>query len=138
MNEKDIQISMAISRPSGRDESYISIELRDEESRTRFIDVKIPLAQFSEALTGLMVSGIPAHVRGLDVVGKRKIIEPRSKEYPLKGHTRDLQEKWLVENAQEEGWILDPYLGSQGSVVTFNGKTVLNYHVHKYVDIPES
>jgi hypothetical protein len=44
-------------------------------------------------------------------------------------------EQWLQDNAQEEGWIIDHYLGSQSSIDHMDGKTFLNYSVHKYVEL---
>lgn len=66
--------------------------------------------------------------------GKRKVIESRSVVYPFAGLNKDEQEKWLVDNCQEPGWIVDPYLRSQSSVITRKGETILNYSVFKYVE----
>lgn len=54
--------------------------------------------------------------------------------YPFKGYNRHSMEKWLEENAKEEGWIVNSYLGSQTSVTSHDGKTHLHYYVTKYVD----
>ena len=72
---------------------------------------------FMMALTGLAATqALKTDVRGLDVVGKVKITERRSIEFPENSfESRDKLEAWLMEHAAEDGWIVNPYLGSQGS-----------------------
>jgi hypothetical protein len=84
---------------------------------------------------GLAEVQVTATVQGLNVVGKRKVIEPRSVECSLSSMaSKEDYTRWLVENAQEEGWTLDPYLGSQGSVTHSDKENpILNYRVFKYV-----
>lgn len=94
-------------------------------------------ADFAQALTGLSELDATATVRRLDVVGMKKVIEPRTIECPLKGYDRKELTSWLEENAKEDGWIIDTYLGSQGSVRYTDAGCVLNYRVFKYIDAGE-
>jgi hypothetical protein len=75
-----------------------------------------------------------AELRGLEFVGKLRVSEPRRIEYPSNDSNREKMTQWLKDNAQEKGWIVSTYLGSQGSVERKDGKIFLNYHVTKYID----
>jgi len=128
---KRIPISLSISRPcGGSTEGCINIQITDELSRIRFAEINVPLAQFSEALTGMWVKA-EAEIRNLENVGKTKVGEDRKIECPIQ-YGKEKQEQWLEQNAQEPGWILNPNLGSQQSVNTVNGKTILRYSVYKF------
>lgn len=113
------------------------IEFKCDKSNTRFLDIVLDLEDFAKLITGAYVSDIPMTVSGLDLVGKTRVRESRRVEFPLKTWNRDEQEKWLVDNCQEDGWILDSYLRSQSSHVTLDGKPYLNYSVYKYIDTEE-
>ena len=78
-------------------------------------------------------------MRGLEHVGKKKVTEPRTAIAPksIPSHSRDELRAWLQENRQEDGWIIDSYLGSQNSVTRDQGETVLRYSVFKYVPADE-
>ena len=60
--------------------------------------------------------------------------ESRRTLCPLKSYDKDELVAWLKENAQEEGWTLDYYLGSQSSIMRTDNGTYLNYHVYKVVE----
>ncbi len=112
----------------------IKLYIRDDASRIEFAQITMTPHDFANALTGLGEQSGDLSVFGLDYVGKNKISEPRSIECPLSGYQkREILEKWLEENAQEDGWLVSTYLGSKSSVVTKDGKTILNYSVTKYV-----
>lgn len=89
---------------------------------------------FASALFGLGYVPVKIDVIGLEHVGKKRVYEKRTVVCPLgEWSDRDTLSKWLEDNCEEEGWILDTYLGSRGSVTRENGKTVLYYGVTKYV-----
>jgi len=137
----DISVSVEFGRArNSRSDSGDDYRLTvtDNSSRTRFLELRMTAKQFAEMLTSLHQSDVTAMVRGLDRVGKRRIREGRSAVCPEKFWSREEQEAWLVENCQEEGWILDSHLGSQSSVVHKDGQTVLRYSVFKFVDEQET
>lgn len=125
----EIDVEVGITRTS-RDE--IHIRFQDKTSRAQFVDVTMTPADFTMALTGLYGVEAKAVVKGLDVVGKTKIVERRSIECPLSTYDKKELAAWLEANAKEEGWRVDTYLGSQSSVSHLNGKTILNYSVTRY------
>lgn len=135
MSTKMIECELHIGRDN---RNIFNIEVKDESSGARFLRISMSAEQFAMAITGLYSSGITAEVSGLDRVGKLKVRRPRRREFtgdPKIAYDNDGLSNWLKENHQEEGWILDTYLGSQNSRQTVGGKTFLNYAVYKYVDV---
>lgn len=129
---KKIQCSVTISRNS-HDE--ITITIRDQASRINFVSATMTPDAFALAVTGLAEQPATAEVFGLEHVGKRKIMEQRVAVYPGREFSKKELTKWLTENHQEEGCILNPRLDSQSSVQhNSDGSTTLNYSVTKYID----
>lgn len=128
--------NITISRPHGgtSNNDVIRIAIQDEMSRARFVEVEVSLADFAQAITGLAFTPATLRVDRLEVVGKNRICEQRVIECPLRTFDKDVLKQWLIENGQEEGWTLDPHLGSQTSVSCQGDKTILRYSVHKYVE----
>lgn len=116
-------------------QNKIHIEVQCSSSRAKFLDIELTPEQFGQLVTGLHLSDITLKVDKLDIVGKKKVAETRSVECPLDSISRESKEKWIIDNCQEEGWTVSPYLGSQSSVKYVDDKTILNYHVYKYIDI---
>jgi len=125
--------NISITRGSN---NMINIRIRDNDSRTEFVDVEMTLEDFASAVTGLAAVDVVGDVRGLDRVGKVKVLESRQTTYPGAIYDdRAKQESYIVENCQEEGWEVIPALRSQGSKKTDAfGNTLLNYSVVKYVE----
>jgi hypothetical protein len=141
---------LTISRPYGfrADENpYIRIAIEDSVSCVEFVELEVPLASFAEALTGL--SGVEASmtIRGLDNVGKRRVVESVSfkltEEYLKKNGVKTYDKGKLRElmNAdpdgifQREGWALSTYLGSQNSVSYSESGVTINTSYTTFVEI---
>lgn len=112
----------------------VHLRIKDVASGVEFAIVSMTVENFGNAVTGFACQEGDLEVRGLQWVGKTCVTEPRSIECPLDTHSRERLAQWLQANAQEDGWLLSTYLGSQSSIVRKNGVTTLNYHVTKYVD----
>lgn len=126
-----INTKITITRSSSDE---IKLRVRDEASRLEFLEIRLTPHDFAMALTGLSeVKCESAAVTGLENVGKTKITENRSVLCPLDTHSKEELADWLIQNAQEPGWILSPYLGSQRSVQYEGDRRRLNYVVYKYV-----
>lgn len=124
-----------MGRPSlGSGEDVMRIELRDDNSKQIFATLTMTLPDFMKALTGQAHMPFSAVYKNLDVVGLERVREQRIVQEPegVK-HKLDL-EQWLLDNCQEDGWIIDPYLGSQGSRTHKDGKVFLNYAVYKFIE----
>jgi hypothetical protein len=132
MSSKVIMGELAITRSS---DGNIYLRIEDSNSHAKFVELKLTLEQFAEAVTGLHTSDVEMTVTHLDRVGKSRVREHRSVVCPLDSWKRELLQQWLITNCQEEGWILDSYLGSQTSTKSVDGGTLLNYAVFKFVDI---
>lgn len=122
---------LTISRNSS---DVVRIQITDDLSGATFAVVSMTPEAFGLAITGLSEQAASIEIRGLDVVGRRRITERRSIECPLDTYDRGALSAWLAENAKEDGWRIDTHLGSQSSVTRRDGKTVLNYRAIKYVD----
>lgn len=136
VNRSTIQASISIGRDSS---DTIRIRITDNTSRVQFVDLKMSPHDFAMAATGLSFVPVVATVNGLEYVGMRKVSEPRTIECPLDTYDRGRLSAWLIDNAQEPGWTLDAYLGSQGSISTTlscSGRT-LRYRVYKFVNVTQ-
>ena len=122
--------ALTISRDSHNE---INVTITDRASGIRFVELKMTPADFAIALTGQAYIDGEMRFRGLENVGKELVIEKREITAPLSTYDKEELRAWLVENAQEEGWILDSYLGSHGSVHRSGEATILRYSVRKYI-----
>lgn len=134
MTDKQITANLTITRTSNSEKGQeISIRIRDDKSGIQFFQGRIGLAEMMEVLTGLSEVEMTANVRITDNIGKSKITEKRSVVYAGNSkYTRSVFEQFLTDNCQEEGWMVNTYLGSQSSVSYRDGKTILNYSVFRY------
>ena len=130
MSQIKIKAELGISRNSS---GVITIRLADEASRVGFVEVSVTPEQFALAITGLCLSDVDVTCRGLDVVGKTVVKGRREIFCPIKSYDKKVFEQWLTDNAQEEGWKLSVYLGSQGSITYKDDGATLRYSVYKYV-----
>ncbi|MBQ0339640.1 hypothetical protein J9236_00095 [Providencia rettgeri] len=127
---------LTISRPSyGDDREKINIVVKCDVSKLRFLSLEIDYADFAKCITGLSEVDCELEVSGLENVGKKRITEQRSVICPIKSYEKRVLRDWLINNKQEDGYILDPYLGSQSSIKMCDEGTVLNYRVIKYVEV---
>jgi hypothetical protein len=126
-----INTKITISKNSNDE---IHIRIKDSVSNVEFVDVEMSLADFAAAITGLAMVNAVADVRGLEYVGKQKVIEKRTAIAPRMGYDRNDMKRWLNKNCQEDGWIIDDYLGPQGSITSVDEGTLLRYWVYKYVE----
>lgn len=142
----NIDTKLTISRPScGNGDEYIMIQIQDCISRERFVELKIGLREFAEAITGLSQVACSATVRGLDHVGKRK--ETTKQRIPIPKHACDSRQdskNYILQLKPPHGWILDTYLDAKDSII-LNGDTniveefpmVANVHYYRYVELSE-
>lgn len=130
----NIKTEVSISANSA---GTINIRIKDAASRQIIVEVFLKPKDFALAITGLYLTDQPAQTGDLSVIGKQRITENRSITCPLTTYDRDKLSQWLLENAQEPGWSVNSYLGSQSSVSRQNGQTLLNYSVYRYVSVED-
>ena len=126
-----LQGKVTITRDSN---DMIRIRVRDDASRVEFATAEMTVEAFGYAITGLSDQPAEVTVAGLEFVGKRKVVEQRMARCPLSTYDKAELQAWLVANAAEAGWMLNTYLGSQGSITPQVGVTLLRYSVYKYVE----
>jgi len=126
-----MKASVTISRCS---DNTVRIAVRDEASRIEFVELSMSLEAFGSVVTGLGARPAEMDVRGLEHVGKKQVTERREVLCPLCEYNRRVLQEWLWLNAQEDGYTLNSYLGSQDSVQHTENGTLLRYSVTKYVD----
>lgn len=133
---KELEGKITISRPQyGDGRELITLRVTDELSRGRFLEIQLSPGDFAMAVTGRSEMPCRLLVESLETVGLKKITENRACVCPLRCYDRQALEAWLIQNAKEEGWAINPYLGSQNSSTTnSDGQTVLRYSVYKYVE----
>lgn len=122
---------VSISRNSNDE---VNIRVYDGASRVEFVDISMTLENYALLITGMSRVEAVGEVRGLEYVGKEKFTENRSVECPLDTYDKAKLQQWLVDNCQEDGWELNTYLGSQGSIGRKGGVRTLNYSVYRYED----
>lgn len=127
-----MKAKVTISRNS-RD--VVCITFRDEASGIQFAEASMTVEAYGYAITGLAEQDADLEVRGLEYVGKQRITESREIVCPIKTYDRKALSEWLSENAQEDGWLVSTYLGSQKSVTYKDDGAVLRYSVTRYVDL---
>ena len=121
---------------SGSDDK-VRISFVDVLSGIEFAEVTMEPAVFGRVITGLAFQEAELEVRGLENVGKQRVTEARRILCPLKSYSRTVLQEWLKNNAQEEGWKLSTYLGSQNSITCTENGTWLRYSVTKYEEVTE-
>lgn len=110
---------ISISRPSyGDGKEKININIRDDESGIRFLEIEIGYPEFTQAITGLSSIECDFEVRGLDRIGKKLEIADIEFFVSSKGlygsDRKDIARDAAKANTPD-GWVADTYFGSQNS-----------------------
>lgn len=122
--------TITIGRPSNGDGTkFITIAIRDSVSRIIFADIEIDLADFAEALTGLSEVECSIVYRCLENVGKVKETKKVAIKLP-NNLTRNEKTEYLLSLPNiGDGWVIDPYIGSQNSITLNNGDDAKQFPV---------
>lgn len=134
---KDLKGSITISRVMSGRGDYISISIRDENSRNRFVEAKLDYATFGKLMSGLAEIECDFEVRGLENVGKVRIRKDRTLTLDKTVYDKDVCLAAIREHEKdmiEAGWHLSEYLGSRDSMTNYDGRTKLKYEIFKYVE----
>lgn len=120
---------------------FVTVTLRDENSRINFAVAEIRLTDFSKALFGLAEVPAEVTVNELQHIGKKKEHRSRTIRIPAKVlkkakvsqyHVGQL-EAYVENNYQHKGWILNSSLRSQGSHTYEGDVSVLKVSYHRFV-----
>lgn len=133
-----MKFNLSISRNS---KDRVGIRVKCDTSRITFLELDLSLEEYAWITTGLSEVEVSGTTKGLEYVGKEKVVEKRSLVLPEGVYKLNKDEvvKYLEDNCQEEGWLLNTYLGSKDCIV-YNGKDnyTVNYSVYKYRELCNS
>ncbi|AXN57822.1 hypothetical protein KASHIRA_01680 [Serratia phage vB_SmaM-Kashira] len=131
---KLIRGQLSISRRDGGGvPARVTIKIRDEVSRTDFVEIEIPFDEFARALMGSAERPMGYRTKGLDVIGKERINENRKMIVDNVGYDKDVYSKIIDRDFKEEGWKACSYLGSKNSITRLGDEKVqLSFVVSKY------
>lgn len=143
MKIENLEGKISINRRSGGndEQSNIFIEIQDNQSRIKFIEIKINMADFTAALTGHSFIPVIFKTNNLEYIGKTKETEKAAINIPHGvRHDKKSIETYLEEVHQRDGWIIDTYLGSQNSLIAlwddpdYYYTANISYHRYMYHD----
>lgn len=117
---------------SNAQDDFVELRLECNTSHIHFAVVRLSMSEFGNLVTGAGVRRKEIEVCGLEHVGKKYIHSNREIFCPIKGYDKEPLRQWLRDNAKEDGWYLDTYLGSQGSTRSVDGGQILKYSVYRY------
>lgn len=146
MVKKVLDGTISISRPQfhdGRDAIVMTIV--DSESRTQFISLEIAPGDLMLAMTGAHAMPMQFSVSNLSQVGFRREVKPFQFVISRDSHSSimksDIEEmlktpsKVLTKELIDEGWIVNPHIGSQGSVQYSTDSILVNISIHRFVEV---
>lgn len=126
-----------VSRSIGDD--YITIEIKDKVNFNILVELEVPLATFSEIVTGLSceVDGV-AFQHGFENLGKKREYLSLQIDYShIKGYGEDAkaEAREYAKSLAGNGWTLvDPGFGNMHRACYGEGKSVFTAKYCKYED----
>ena len=100
-----IDIHVGDIHSSGSKGNYVEISVRDAASGVEFLEIPLSYEEFGRLVKSSGTLSVQATVRGADVIGKKRITEPRKITIPLQGADRTVDyENWLRDQYKEPGW----------------------------------
>ena len=127
--------SITITSPTfGDGKEVISIQVKDETSRIRFLEVEIGYSDFTECLLGRSEIKCELKTRGLHNIGKNKETDKIEFKMPDgKGYNKDAAIK-EAKKATPKGWECSVYFGSKNSFFTINNEYWAQTGIYRWVD----
>lgn len=126
-------------KPNGFHE--FTIEVRDTASRRARVRVHLTPHQLAMALSGMGDVSAAAEWRDCELAGKRQIRKPRQITLgpEFYGYSKEDLSRYLSDYCKEKGWVVDPFLGAQHSVVWGKDRqsVTLHYTVYRFEDLEE-
>lgn len=126
---KLLEGNLTISRPTyGSGEEFITIEITDELSRTRFLSIRVSYSDFTKCITGQSFIPVEFEARNLDQVGLKR--EDKPLVFPVKDFVGGADQAAKICQAYtDDGWTASTYFRSQNSIRKIPG-TDKNYEAH--------
>ena len=127
------------------EEDCIELQLKDEKSKNRFMEVHIPLDEFMRALTGVSERPMEYEVnyKVLETLGKQRIVQRVNMDLPTDEFIHDIKrlvaEDFAKRGFMERGWTLKDYGNNsiQDNRV-IDGHRIWTYKIERYADESET
>ena len=125
------------------EEDCIELQLKDEKSKNRFVEVHIPLDEFMRALTGVSERPMEYKVnyKVLETLGKQRIVQRVNMDLPIDfTYDRNKIEELVTRNFNERafyknGWFLKDYgTNTIQDNRVIDGHRIWTYKIERYVD----
>ena len=138
---------ITINRKGIIEEDYIKLQLKDAESRNRFVEVRIPLDEFMRAMTGVAERPMEYEINNkvLGTLGRTRVVQRVNMDLPLDfSYDRNKIEELVIRNFNERafyknGWFLKDYgTNTQQNNTFINGHRIWTYKIERYVDESET
>jgi hypothetical protein len=130
MTKSKLQGKLTICKSSN---GTVLLRIEDSNSLIQFLEIEIPLADFSEALFGLAYRPCSYSIIGTDVLGKQRYQE----DYIFEINTfRNIEQAKLTAitlSQQDPIWNYSSYFGSQDSFFSKDGKYYAKTTRYKYI-----
>lgn len=146
MEQQKLEVDLRVGKVySNKEDDYMHLTLEDCISGIRFGSIEMSLTDFGKFVTGTEVT-VKGEFTGLKNIGKVREYEKVTLVIPTDTYRQIVEGRgydehnsalaaWLVVNHSREGWYVDTYLGSRGSVSgDFDKKTTIKYGYYRYVD----
>lgn len=133
MPDELIPGKITISKVVGLGDDYMEIRIRDVDASVEFIEVKLSMEDFAQAITGMGAIPCKFEVRGLENVGKKRETEPL--KFPIPG-VLEKKEKALelLPSYIPDGWKASMYFHSRNSFTTEGDQHYANTTIYRWVD----
>lgn len=138
---------ITINRKGIIEEDFIELQLKDAESRNRFVEVRIPLDEFMRALTGVAERPMEYEINDkvLGTLGRTRVVQRVNMDLPLgfiydrnkieELVTRDFNERAFYKN----GWFLkDCGTNTIQDNREIDGHRIWTYKIERYVENEET
>lgn len=127
---------ITITKPcSNIEEDYISIAIKDETSKTKFLEVKMSLERFAECLMGVANTDCKLKYNRLDSVGKIKQTRRVSVDVTMHGyapHQHVLE--GIAGHNTPDGWEYSNSFGSKDNFSYKGDEIYFHFTIFRYVD----
>ena len=130
--DKEYEARFIISRCS---DGTFSLELTDNLSGVRVVEMRLSALQFASAITSSYTE-VKAKYGFLPAVGKKYETKTKQVTVPTETWKKEVLVDLLIKHAEvDEGWHLDTYLNRQGQLKNDGpGKTIITYSIYRFVE----
>jgi len=133
---------ISVSRISYSNRNSVGIEIKDDNSRIKFLDIEMSCENFGKLLSGMSYIECDFEIKDINKVGMKKIVEEMIFEMPdyYEYENRKFIAYNIVKNGIEvknQGWEINDSLNSKDSFYEEDGIEYCKMRIAKWVDIDD-